>query len=221
LEQLHQLTNAQRLDARDKARAHVIRVFGERPTRDTFADHTVSDFPHWLTLTVARHLVKFGHFPIGHALLMADLDANRQRIALRVYNASEGIPAHRFKEVVDELLAEQQQEALFDLEALLIQSVQAADNTPLVRKGHRARTGAPAGKDLPPVRWMMRDSIAHVMERYIKDLLKVGEDRAAGALGNVYNTLIGHNWMAVPADSILPKHGGPTAAELCHDIRMD
>ena len=56
LEQLHQLTDAQRLDAREKARAHVIRAYGERPKRSQFADHTVSEYPRWLTLSVAAML---------------------------------------------------------------------------------------------------------------------------------------------------------------------
>jgi ParB family chromosome partitioning protein len=35
-----------------------------------------------------QHLVAGGHFPLGHAEALTDLDANRQRIAVRIYRES-------------------------------------------------------------------------------------------------------------------------------------
>jgi hypothetical protein len=54
---LHPLTEEQRLDARDRARQNVIRAYGPRPTRDQFRDHTVSEYPRWLTWGVAGMLL--------------------------------------------------------------------------------------------------------------------------------------------------------------------
>jgi ParB family chromosome partitioning protein len=149
-----------------------------------------------------QHLVRFGHFPVGHARLLTDLDANRQRIALRLFNASSHMPLSRFKEVVNELLAAQNQESLFSLEDFFMQQVQ---EEPPVRRGKGARTGAPTRPDLPPVRTSSKDTAAQVIERYIYDLLEAGRQQEAGVLGNVYNALVTGNWMAIPDNSLLSK----------------
>ncbi len=54
---LQPLTEAERLDARDRARQHVMRLAGPRPARDQFRDYTASEYPRWLTLGVGAMLV--------------------------------------------------------------------------------------------------------------------------------------------------------------------
>lgn len=152
-----------------------------------------------------QQLIRFGHFPLGHARLMSGLDNNRQRIALRIYNESQHMPLSRFKGVVNELLEAQSQDSLFDLEAFMISQAQLEASEPGVIKGRKARTGAPTRKDLPPVRYRITDGIAHILDRYIHDLLETGFGEEAAAVGNVYNTLVAHNWTAIPTGAILPK----------------
>jgi len=64
----------------------------------------------------AQKLVASGQFPVGHGQAMADLDNNRQRIALRVYSHSTRMTLQAFRHVVSDLLQEQSQDALFDLQ---------------------------------------------------------------------------------------------------------
>jgi ParB/RepB/Spo0J family partition protein len=183
--------------------------FGWTPARIAeiagVSEQRVKDRVELLTLvSEAQHLIRFGHFPLGHAKEMAGLDNNRQRIALRIYNEATHMPLSKFKGVVDTLRQQQSQDSLFDLEALLMEQVQA-DNQPNVTKGRQAKTGAPTRTDLPPVRFRINDNVAQLMDRYIFDLLEQGHADEAAALGNLYNTLIAHNWTAVPADAMLPK----------------
>ena len=90
-----------------------------------------------------QHFVRTRALPIGHAMAMIDLDANRQRIALRVFNASVSMPLAGFKEVVKRLQEEQDSESqmgLFTLEMQMIEEVKA--DSAQVTRGKTARTGA-------------------------------------------------------------------------------
>ncbi len=72
-----------------------------------------------------QHYIKIGQFPIGHALMIADLDKDRQRIALRAFNSAPAMSLAKFEEVVKPLRAsmieESQTDMFADLE-LLVQS---------------------------------------------------------------------------------------------------
>ncbi len=148
----------------------------------------------------AQHLVKFGHLPLGHARCLADLDSNRQRIALRVFNAAGSMSLSRFQEVVGQLLQEQQQESLFDLEQFLVAQVQ---EEPLALRGKKAKTGAPVREDLPQVSYQVDDSVATVIEKHILALLDAGQEKEAAVLGTVYDRLVKGNWLSIPAVSEL------------------
>lgn len=155
-----------------------------------------------------QHYVKSGNFPLGHAqaIITAELDNNRQRIALRVYNSAASMPLLRFRDVVGRLSAEQTTESqmgMFALETVLIQEVEADSTT--ASSGKNAVTGAPVNKKLPPVKIKMSDTIGAIMDRYISDLMQSGKDAEAQALGNVYNTLVSFNWTSVPSHSTLSK----------------
>jgi len=52
LQELRQLTDDERLDAVENARATVTRKIGDKPSRDTFANNTISRYPAWLTRAV-------------------------------------------------------------------------------------------------------------------------------------------------------------------------
>lgn len=170
-----------------------------------------------------QHFVKTGAFPIGHALLLNGLDINRQRIALRVYNAAKSMPLTRFREeVIAKLRAEQDaesQQSLFALELMLVEAVEQDAGGP--PSGKAARTGAPIDRRMPRVRLSMTDNVGAIMDRYITDLLAQGLETEAAALGNVYNALVAFKWTSVPSGSLLAKTAEQEADALMHVQRID
>lgn len=59
----------------------------------------------------------------------------------------------------------------------------------------------------------MDDSVGHILDRHILDLLNAGYEAEAAALGNVYTTLVAFNWTGVPSGSALAKSGNDASAE--------
>jgi len=150
----------------------------------------------------AQHLVAFGHLPIGHAESLAPLDANRQRIALRIYQESKSLPLPQFRHIVSELLAEQSQDSLFGLENFWVQQVQEAADLP--RRGKHAFTGAPTRSDLPPVEQdAATDTAATIMDRWISSLLEQGLAQEAAVAGTLYDALVRMNYLSVPQNAEL------------------
>ena len=141
-----------------------------------------------------QHLVARGQMPVGHAGALAELDANRQRIALRVYRQSKNMPLADFRTVVGSLLREQSQEALFDLESFWVAQVQA--QVPL--RGKDATVQVPQRADLPTPQTRPTDSTASVIERYIVDLLAAGHRPEAEAIGTLYAALVRSNFLKLP-----------------------
>lgn len=64
------------------------------------------------------HLVRAGQVPLGHAVMMAGLDANRQVMALQAYDGQR-LDAVSFGALCDRLKMEQDQEAMFDPDSFL------------------------------------------------------------------------------------------------------
>ena len=52
LEKMRPLTQDERLQARQKARAHVVAVIGTRPSRDEFSERSVSRYPHYVMYSI-------------------------------------------------------------------------------------------------------------------------------------------------------------------------
>lgn len=153
-----------------------------------------------------QHFIRTGAFPVSYARLLTELDSNRQRIALRLFNTSSSMPMHRWRDVVRKLREDQIKESqmgLFDLEALLAAQLAEHEDRPV--KGLRARTGAPAGRDLPPVRYSKADSMAPIFDRYIRLLQEEGEDTGAAAVANIYNLFVARGWVTVTDNVVLPK----------------
>lgn len=171
-----------------------------------------------------QHFVKHGQLPLGHGEMLHRLDANRQRIALRIYNSAGSLSAVRFKEIADELYQQQCDEAatpLFDLEAFMVQKVEEIGEQPDMKSGKLARPGAPIRRDLPVVRFKANDTTAEIMERYIADLLDKGHLDEAAAVGNLYNTLVGHNWLRLPVARHLRETAfNGTAKDNAHEARI-
>ena len=150
-----------------------------------------------------RHYVKKGQFPLGHALLLTRLDANRQRIALRIFGAAKYMPLARFQEVVGELLSDQVSESQLDMFATMW--VEHVQQDTLILRGKKAKTGAPTRSDLPAVKVTGKDTVGEILDRYITQLLQVGLEAEAATLGNVYNVLVAGNWVGIPPTSLLAK----------------
>ena len=144
----------------------------------------------------AQSLVGSGQLPVGHGQAMADLDNNRQRIALRVYSHSSGMTVRAFRQVVGDLLQEQSQDALFDLQQFWVQQVEA--EAQWVASGKDAKIDVPKAPDLPLVQVVATDSIGEVFVRYIRTLAAAGYEQEAGAIGNLFERLVKGNWVSLP-----------------------
>ena len=148
-------------------------------------------------------MVAFGHLPIGHAEAMTRLDRNRQLLAIRVLREKENVPLRIFRQIVNQLLEEQSQEALFDLADFWVQQVREEADLP--RKGKRAVTGAPTRGDLPEVPALntIGDTTGAVLDRYVAALEQAGFPAEAAAVGNLYDALVRGNYTSVPLKAVL------------------
>lgn len=90
LTELTPLTEAERLDARDKAREMVIRAYGDKPTPAQFEERQFSDYPRWfgrlavvmmLTVFFAAGLVSFFRvFSAGRDHFIESIDVGYQAV---------------------------------------------------------------------------------------------------------------------------------------------
>lgn len=114
--------------------------------------------------------------PLAYAELMAGLDFDRQRIALRILASGKGegrslLSWDAFRGVVGQLETEQGQEALFGIEALWIQ----AQAEPVAGEGGGPAApwwaaAVPVLPGLPPVKCNRSMTYGAVLENYIMDL---------------------------------------------------
>lgn len=158
-----------------------------------------------------QHFIKIGQFPQGHALLITELDKDRQRIAVRAFNAAKSMPLPRFQEVVAQLRADmlaEQQMNMFELE---LQIMEGIDTDQFALRGRKARTGAPVDKKLPAVKVASTDTTGDILDRYVQQLMEAGLADAAAAVGTIYTALVAVNCAAVPVNSILAKTAEPDA----------
>jgi len=134
-------------------------------------------------------LLAFGNIGLCHAEYLTKLDANRQRIALRIYNRSKSISLRAFRHIVNELFEEQSQESLFDLENFWVEQVEVSEDLILTQDG--AIVNAPTRDDLPPVVGRNEaKTTSQVIRRFIDDLLDNGNDAEAAVVGTLYSGLV-------------------------------
>jgi len=149
-----------------------------------------------------RLLVAGGHFPIGHAEAITELDPNRQRIAVKIFRESKnGLPLSAFRSIISQLLEEQSQDSLFNLESFWVNQVQQMADLP--RRGKRAVTGAPTRSDLPRPEIGQTDNQGVIINRYIAQLLSAGFTAEAAAIGNLYDAMVKMNYLSVPPNARL------------------
>lgn len=142
-----------------------------------------------------QHLVQFGNMPIGHAEIMVPLDFDRQLMAMRIFVSGKKIPLKKFQEIVNELLAEQSQDSLFDLTTFYIEQQEAARE--IVTRGAGAIVNIPTDNSLPPVIASSKDNTSTVIARYIKALVESGKEAEAAAVGTLYSALVKKNYMQI------------------------
>lgn len=143
----------------------------------------------------AQNLVANGHLPIGHAELLASLDSNRQRIAMRIYSESESMSYRVFRGVVNQLLEEQTQGGLFDLENFWITQVQQGAEIPT--RGKRAIVDVSTNPHLPSLSQPNgKASASETIKAYIQTLEANGFTQEAAAIGTLYSGLVHLNFMA-------------------------
>lgn len=140
----------------------------------------------------AQQLIRDGQLGVKYAYVMRDLEANRQRLALRYLNQVDTPRLREFRELCARLLAEQAQAALFDL-ATFMTGVQAARDAEAAQRSERQ---IPVDPDLPGVR--KAHTTGQALERYIRDLLDGGLDDAARVVGTVYQGLLAHGLVKLP-----------------------
>lgn len=167
-----------------------------------------------------QQLIADKHFPIGHGEVMSELDNNRQRIAVRHMRTAASMPLRRFQEIVSQLLEQQMQQNMFDMDALMRQPAELPP--PMAHfSGKKAKTGAPMSTDLPPVAYQADDAIADIMERYMASLMASGEEVAAQAVGNLYRTLVAHNWTSVANRIYFPASlSTPPVGDEVHEKKL-
>lgn len=143
-------------------------------------------------------LVASGHFPIGHAEMLTGLDASRQLIALRIFNASgKTITRRNFASLVGKLEQEQSQDSLFSLESYA--TTVAQDMASRHLRGRGAVINVPTRDDLPIVSMESgRDTCGDVIFHFIEKLKWAGLDAEASTVGTLLQSLIYLNYVSFP-----------------------
>jgi ParB/RepB/Spo0J family partition protein len=144
----------------------------------------------------AQKLVSAGSLPLGHAEAIAQLDRNRQVIALRIFREGKGLSLGAFRQIVGQLMSEQSQDGLFNLEAFWVQRVAEEADAP--QRGKQAAVNVPTRDDLPQPTLVATEGAAAIMERYIRELDAAGHTAEAAAIGTLYSALVRGNYLRVP-----------------------
>lgn len=136
------------------------------------------------------HMVRSGNLPVGHAECLAELDHNRQMIALRPLQSGKRLNQREFRKLVDQLLAAQAQESLFDVSAL--DAPVEPTSAPSV-----ALPTFPTAQDLPVFRVLV-DGTGPSLLAYIRVLIERGQTREAEVVGTVLEGLVKGNSARLP-----------------------
>ncbi len=132
-----------------------------------------------------QQAVKNESLPLAHARLMAPLDADRQRLAMRLLNRSSRVTYEMFREYVNQLLEEQSQQGMFDLTNFWVEQTQEAED---IRQG--IKYDLPTSDNLPLVVVEQKDNTKQVILRYIEHLQAAGYTSEAAAVGNLMTMLL-------------------------------
>lgn len=143
-----------------------------------------------------QEMVNKGTLPLGHAVRMAELDADRQRAAVKWLHDQPGMPPERiFGQYVEKLLAAQQQDSLFNLSFFDAPEVDTA-----VKEAEGSlKQILPRRADIAPVE--VTDTLGKFADQYIVQLLESGLVDEATAVMDFWAQALGYNWMRLDAYS--------------------
>jgi ParB family chromosome partitioning protein len=135
----------------------------------------------------AQQLVQSGQLGIGYGEAMADLDRNRQLIALRSLNEAKAPSLGWFRSLCGQLLADQAQEVMFNLEEFMRANAESFRG----RTGDQPGPAFPTAPNLPPMQGKM--SVGTTLLSYISELLATGLQSEAAVVGTVLDGLLRSN----------------------------
>ena len=149
-----------------------------------------------LLVPAAQELVRNGALPASLGQEMSVLDEARQRLALQWLNAQPLLPSRKmFARVVGELVAAQQQGALFDLSQFTLR-VEVA--VALKQSDGHLRAILPRREELPALPNRM-GSMGEVIDEYAAALLAEGHQDAATVIIDFWAKLMESNYAVIPA----------------------
>lgn len=144
-------------------------------------------------------LVKTGQLPLHYAEELPRLDHNRQHTALRLLQETTKMTLPTFRNIVQQLYAEQHQERLFDTEPFQLQAPPRAPST-----GPRARISVPTRDDMPMIQIDHRcDTVGTVFEKYIIALGVADRHPEAALLGSLYTALVQAHLVRTPRTAVM------------------
>jgi hypothetical protein len=145
----------------------------------------------------AQQMIAVGQMAASYGEVMAPLDHNRQRIALRALVATERMPLRVWRSVVGELLAQQAQDSLFNAEDFMTGVIVAPARAALRRR-------FPVAENVPPMPVKM--TLGATFEHYLADLMtseNASHRDLAGIVGALYESLLKGNMAKPPTSSPL------------------
>jgi ParB/RepB/Spo0J family partition protein len=195
------LENLQRVDLNpiEEAQAYATRIARFTLTVGELAQ-TVSKSAEYVRERLAllqlappiQQLIATGQLPLAHAQLLVDLDPDRQRIALRAFNAIPAMSLVAFTDVVRRLAGEQEKELaqpLFELTFITTLQAEAKYFVPWGKHAQVDIVQAP-GITWPELVVAKSDLPGDVLNRFMHDLQSCGLVEGAAAVGKVYAELV-------------------------------
>ncbi|MGD9932718.1 MAG: ParB/RepB/Spo0J family partition protein [Dehalococcoidia bacterium] len=133
----------------------------------------------------AQHLLESGNLGVGYGEAMADLDRDRQLIAMRSLNEAKAPALAWFRSLCGQLLAEQAQSAMFNLAEFMRANAEQAEA--------RVQDGPafPKARHLPPMQG--KPSVGQSLICYIAELVAAGNETEAAVVGTVLDGLLRSN----------------------------
>lgn len=145
-------------------------------------------------IPVVQRLVASGQLGLGHAEIMASLDNDRQIMAMKVLTSGNGISLSEFRCYVADLMAEQEQDSMWDLTQFWVKQVE--QDHP--RRGADAEVNVPVADYLPDPILDNSMTAGEIMHSYVEQLERDGFAVEAAAIGKLYQDMVHFNAVGLP-----------------------
>lgn len=147
-------------------------------------------------LPEVQDMIAKGQLGVAFGEVMSGLDTNRQRIALGHLQVKDKVSQKEFNAICYKLAEEQAQESMFDLNALVAQTVEEFQD----ERSAITRRRFPVAEWLPEMK--RTGNIAKTFEHYLVELMTSPDPRAraaSGIVGRVYSGMIAGGMAYPPA----------------------